>query len=78
MTNEPPDGMKANMIGSYKSEPINDPSFFDSHTKLGVFKKMTFSLCMFHAIIQERRNYGALGWTKRYEFTVSDLSISLK
>lgn len=29
MTNEPPIGLKANMIGSYKTEPLNDQLFFE-------------------------------------------------
>ena len=51
MTNEPPKGLKANIMGSFKMEPIADPNFFNIHTKLPQFKKMLFGLCMFHAII---------------------------
>lgn len=51
MTNEPPKGLKANMIGSYKLEPINDVSYFSLHPKPAQFKKMLYGLCMFHAII---------------------------
>jgi len=76
MTNEPPKGVRANMIGSYNLEQI--ASQFHTHSKPAVWKKMLYGLCMFHAIIQERRNYGSLGWNIRYEFTVSDLSISVR
>lgn len=90
MTTEPPRGIKANLKRSYNnlvteetySSLVNNKSS-GSTAEINpemhdAWKRLLFGLCFFHALVQERRKFGPLGWNIRYEFNDSDLDTSIK
>jgi len=72
MTNEPPSGLRANLLRSYTI--INDKLFEESE-KPDVFKPLLFGFCFFHAVVQDRRKFGPIGWNIPYGFTPEDLAV---
>merc|ERR1719379_3269543 len=73
LTNEPPKGLRANVKRAFM--PMTDEQLSDS-SKEKQWRRLQFGLKFFHAVIQERRKFGPLGWNIRYEFNDSDLETS--
>jgi dynein heavy chain len=73
MTNEPPKGLRANVKRSFQAVTDED---LNNSAKPGPWKRVQFALKFYHAVIQERRKFGPLGWNIRYEFNDSDLETS--
>eukprot|EP00656_Telonema_subtile_P042961 TRINITY_DN4908_c0_g1_i1.p1 TRINITY_DN4908_c0_g1~~TRINITY_DN4908_c0_g1_i1.p1 ORF type:complete len:402 (+),score=68.04 TRINITY_DN4908_c0_g1_i1:109-1206(+) len=70
-----PKGMRANVSRSLVS--YTDP-MFERCKNPNVYRKLTFAMCFFHALIQERRKFGPLGWNIPYEYTTGDLNCCIQ
>lgn len=74
LTNEPPKGLKSNILKTYMDLTQERMTISNQQDH---FFKLTFTLSFYHAIIQERRKFGPIGWNTRYEFNDSDLDTTL-
>ena len=68
---EPPNGLKLNLRSTYHKIPA---------TALAecchpAFPSLVFVLAFFHAVVQERRKYGKIGWNVSYDFNESDFRV---
>lgn len=70
---EPPNGLKLNMTSSFSK--ITDDAL--AQCPHPAFKSLVFSLTFLHAVVQERRKYGYIGWNIPYDFNESDFHTSM-
>lgn len=73
ITTEPPRGMKANVARSLNRIEQEQIDKVPMKENIG---KLIMSLCVFHALVQERRKFGPLGWNIAYEFNDSDFDVA--
>merc|ERR1719379_1460942 len=68
LTNEPPQGMLANLRRAFALFSKED--FEDRDAKV---KAILFALCHFHALMLERKKFGPMGYNMKYPFASGDL-----
>ena len=68
LTNEPPQGLKANIRNALCS--FEQVWFDELESKQ---KSILFGLCHFHAIMMERKKFGTKGYNMMYPFSLGDL-----
>ncbi|KAM6931388.1 dynein axonemal heavy chain 10 [Xenentodon cancila] len=71
---EPPSGLKLNMRATYSK--ISRVTLLECpHPKFG---SLVYVLAFFHAVVQERRKYGKIGWNVPYDFSESDFFVCME
>jgi len=68
LTNEPPQGLLANLRRSFALFSRED--FEERDSKI---KSILFALCHFHSLMLERKKFGPLGYNMKYPFSNGDL-----
>jgi dynein heavy chain len=68
LTNEPPQGLKANMKRAFTFFTKEEIEDMDAKVKT-----ILFALCYYHSVVIERRKFGPKGWNMSYPFSMGDL-----
>uniref|UniRef100_A0A7N8XJR9 Dynein axonemal heavy chain 10 n=1 Tax=Mastacembelus armatus TaxID=205130 RepID=A0A7N8XJR9_9TELE len=71
---EPPNGLKLNMRATY-SKISYETLTACPHP---AFRSLVYVLVFFHAVVQERRKYGKIGWNVSYDFNESDFFVCME
>ncbi|XP_054939143.1 dynein axonemal heavy chain 10-like isoform X1 [Physeter macrocephalus] len=71
---EPPDGLKLNLRATYFKI---SPEMLDQCPH-PAFKSLVYVLAFFHAVVQERRKFGKIGWNVYYDFNESDFQVCVE
>ena len=71
---EPPNGLKLNLRSTYHK--ITNAVL--SECPHPTYPALVYVLAFFHAVVQERRKYGKIGWNIPYDFNESDFRVSMQ
>lgn len=72
VVSEPPNGLKLNLRATISKIP--DGSLDASECSHQAYVPLTYTLAFFHAVVQERRKYGRIGWNVSYDFNENDFT----
>lgn len=75
MTLEPPQGLRSNLLRTYD---LLDNKVLNDCKKPREYKKLLLGFGFFHAIVQDRRKFGPIGWNIPYAFTFEDFDVCQK
>lgn len=73
ITNEAPVGVKAGLRALYQGVVTQDALDAVGRQE---WRQLLFVSCFLHAVVQERRKFGPIGWNVPYEFNAGDLAAS--
>jgi len=71
---EPPNGLKLNLRQTF----VKIPSQALQDCSHKAYPELVFVLAFFHAVVQERRKYGKIGWNIPYDFNESDFRVCME
>ena len=71
-TNEPPSGIKSSLKRTY-SDLMQDTLDYSNNP---TWPALLYGVAFLHAVVQERRKFGTIGWNNPYEFNRADFSSS--
>ena len=79
VTVEPPRGVRASMTQALAALPPDALDAAEGQTAAASrdYRALLFACTLFHAVVQERRRFGALGWNVRYDYVPGDLSCAM-
>ena len=69
-------GIKANILQSFATVGgAVSAAVFEDPNPGPYWKKLLFGLCLFNAVVHERKKFGPLGWNIPYDFAHADLEV---